>query len=46
MKYYDWIDASERLGVNETNESKECHVCHYWYFLNFKRIFVMVVMIC
>ena len=35
MIYYDRIDVSEGINVNETNASKECDVCHYWYFLNF-----------
>ena len=32
MLYYDMIDVSEGIDVNETSEYD---VCHYWYFLNF-----------
>ena len=34
MLYYDRIDVSERIDVNETSASEECDICHYWYFLN------------
>ena len=34
MLYYDRIDLSEGIDVNETSESKKCNICHYWYFLN------------
>ena len=35
MLYYDSIDVSEGINVNQTSEPKECDVCHYWYFLNY-----------
>ena len=34
MLYYDRIDISEAIDVNEPSESKECDICHYWYFLD------------
>ena len=34
MIYYDIIEFTEGIAVNNTNESKECHICLYWYFLN------------
>ena len=34
MLYYDRIDISEAIDVNERSESKECDICHYWYFLD------------
>ena len=34
MLYYDRIDISEGIDINQTSESKECNICHYWYFLN------------
>ena len=34
MPYYDRIDASEGIDINETSASKECNICHYWYFLD------------
>ena len=34
MSYYDRIDVSEEIFVNETSKSKECNICHYWYFLD------------
>ena len=34
MLYYDRIDISEAIDVNESSESKECDICHYWYFLD------------
>ena len=34
MLYYDRIDISEAIDVNESNESKECDIFHYWYFLD------------
>ena len=38
MIYYDRIDVSKEIDVNNTNTSKECDVCHYWYFLNFNQV--------
>ena len=35
MLYFDRIDVSEGLDVNETSASRECNICHYWYFLNY-----------
>ena len=32
MLYYDRIDVSEVIDVNNTTASKECDVCHYWYW--------------
>ena len=32
MLYYDGIDVSEGIAVNNTNESKECNICYYLYF--------------
>ena len=34
MPYYDRIDVSEGIDINETSASKECDICHYWYFLD------------
>ena len=34
MLYYDRIDISEAIDLNESNESKECNIFHYWYFLD------------
>ena len=34
MLYYDRIDISEVIDVNESSESKDCDICHYWYFLD------------
>ena len=34
MLYYNRIDVSEGINVNNTSESKECSLGHYWYFLN------------
>ena len=34
MLYFDKIDVSEGIDVNQTNESKECDIYHYWYFSN------------
>ena len=35
MLYFDRIDVSEEIDVNETSASKVCAICHYWYFLNY-----------
>ena len=35
MLYYNRIEVSEGIDVNETSASKECDICHYWYFLNY-----------
>ena len=35
MLYFDRIDISEGIDVNETSASKECDICNYWYFLNY-----------
>ena len=29
MLYFDRIDVSEGINVNETTSSKECVICHY-----------------
>ena len=34
MPYYDRIDVSEGINVNNTSVSKECDICHYLYFLD------------
>ena len=34
MLYYDRVDISERIDVNNTSKSKVCNICHYRYFLN------------
>ena len=34
MIYYDRIDISEGIDINQTITSKECNICHYWYFLD------------
>ena len=31
MLYYDRIDVSKGIDINNTSKSKECH---YWYFLD------------
>ena len=33
MLYYDRVDISERIDINQTSVSKECDICHYWHFL-------------
>ena len=35
LLYFDRIDVSEGIDVNETSGSKECDICHTCYFLNF-----------
>ena len=32
MIYYNRIDVSEEVDVNNTSKSKEYDTCHYWYF--------------
>ena len=34
MLYFDRIDVSEGIDVNEISASKEFDVCHYCYFLS------------
>ena len=34
MLYYDRIEISERIDINETSASKEHDICHYWHLLN------------
>ena len=34
MLYYDRINVSGGININNTSESKECDICHYWHFLN------------
>ena len=29
MLYYDRIDISEGIDINQTSESKEYNICHY-----------------
>ena len=33
MLYFDRIEVSEGIGVNNTSKSKEYDICQYWYFL-------------
>ena len=33
MLYYDRVDISERIDINQTSISKERDICHYWHFL-------------
>ena len=35
MLYFDKIEVSEGIDVNQTSASKECDIGHYWYFLNY-----------
>ena len=35
MLYFDRIDVSEGIDINETSASKDCDVCHY-YFLKLR----------
>ena len=35
MLYYDGIDVSEGINVNNASASKECDISHYWYFLSY-----------
>ena len=32
--YYDRIEVSEGININNLSASKECIICHYWYFLD------------
>ena len=32
--YYDKIEVSEGINIDETSASKECDICHHWNFLN------------
>ena len=34
MLYYDRIDVSEGIDVNETRELKECDIFYYYFFLD------------
>ena len=34
MLYYDRIDISEGIDINETSELKYCDICPYCYFLD------------
>ena len=34
MLYFDRIDVSEGIDINETSASKECDICHYWCSLD------------
>ena len=34
MLYFDRIDFSELINVNDTNASKNCDICHCWVFLD------------
>ena len=42
--YFDRIDVSEEIDVNNASESKECEVCHYSYF--FKKAFTSQPNVC
>ena len=32
MPYFNRIDFSEGIDINEASALKECGICHYWYF--------------
>ena len=34
MLYYDRIDNSGGIDINETSASEECDICCYWCFLD------------
>ena len=34
MLYFDRIDASKGIDVNNTSALKECDIYHYWHFSN------------
>ena len=34
MLYFDRIDTSEGIGINEESASKEHEICNYWYLLD------------
>ena len=34
MLYFDRIDVTEGIDVNEASASRKCDICQYWYFLN------------
>ena len=34
MQYFDRINVSEAIDVNEISASKECDICNYSYFWN------------
>ena len=34
MLYYDRIDVSEGIDINQANASNDYDIYHYWYFLN------------
>ena len=34
MVYYDGIDFSEGIDINNTSASKHFIICHSWYFLD------------
>ena len=36
MLYFDTIDVSEAVDVNQACSPKECDICQYWCFLNFQ----------
>ena len=35
MLYFDRIDVSKGINVNEISASKEYDIFHYWYILNY-----------
>ena len=35
MLYYDRIDFSKGIDVNNRSESKDCNILHFWYFLDY-----------
>ena len=44
MLYYDRIDVSNGIDINNTSASKESNICHCWCFLevlSFNWMFVM-----
>ena len=34
MLYYDRIDVSKEIDINEKIASKQCDICQFWYFLD------------
>ena len=34
MLYYDRIEVSGGIDINNTSKSKQCGIYHYWYFLD------------
>ena len=39
MLFYDRVDISEGININQTSALRKCNICRYCYFLSYSLMF-------